>query len=318
MADVEIGTGKTARRAFDFDDVSIVPSRRTRDPEDVAVRWDLEGFEFTVPLLSMPVDSVTDPATALEFARLGGLPVLDLEGLWTRHADPAPALAEIATLTGSAAVERTRQLYEAPIDPDLIVERIRAFKDAGVVAAGSLKPARVQEFAKHIAKADPDLFVISGTVVSAEHVAKRPGVEPLNLKTFVREFEVPVLVGGCASYQAALHLMRSGAVGVIVGVDAHGVGVPMATAVADAAGARMRHLVETGVYVQVIAAGGIRTGADVAKAMACGADAAMVDATGADAVGAVVGSLRRAMAMTGHETIKELQKAELVVRAADS
>ena len=176
-----------------------------------------------------------------------------------------------------------QEIYAEPIREELIGQRIREIKDAGVVACASLTPQRVEQYAKHVLDAELDLLVIQGTVVSAEHVSKT--VEPLNLKRFIREFDIPVIVGGCASYSTALHLMRTGAVGVLVGVGpGHacttrgvlGIGVPQATAIADAAGARIRHLDETGVYVHVIADGGMRTGGDIAKAIACGADAVMI------------------------------------------
>jgi len=209
--------------------------------------------------------------------------VLNLEGLWTRYEDPEPLFEEISKLDTDKATARMQQMYSEPIKPELVHARIREIKDAGVPAIASLTPQRVEQLAPTILKAELDLFVIQGTVVSAEHVSKT--VEPLNLKKFIREFEIPVIVGGCASYQAALHLMRTGAVGVLVGVGPGnacttrgvlGVGVPQATAIADASAARTQHLLETGQYVNVIADGGMRTGGDISKAIACGADAVMV------------------------------------------
>lgn len=289
--EVEIGTGKSARRAYGLDDIAIVPSRRTRDPRDVDVRWEIDAYEFDIPVLGAPA-VVSSPEDAIAIGQAGGAGILDLEGPWTRHDDPT-------------TVDPARWLDE-PIKPELITERIRQVKDAGVLSCASLRPQKVEEYAPHVLKADVDLFVIKGRVVSAEHVSR--SAEPLNLKRFIREFEIPVVVGGCASYQAALHLMRAGAVGVIVGVR----GVPLATTIADAAGARMAHLVETGVYVHVIADGGITTGDDLAKAIACGADAAVAE-IGASEMTAAVTRLRREMAASGHETLKEFQKADVVV-----
>ena len=209
--------------------------------------------------------------------------MLNLEGLQTRYEDPEPVFDEIANLPPEKATRRMQELYAEPIREDLIVRRIREVKEAGVVTAASLTPQRVPAYAKHVLEAELDILVIQGTVVSAEHVSTR--TEPLNLKQFIASFDLPVIVGGCASYQTALHLMRTGAVGVLVGVGPGaacttrgvlGVGVPQATAIADAAGARMEHLRETGRYVHVIADGGMRTGGDVAKAIACGADAVMI------------------------------------------
>ena len=283
MAEVEIGMGKSGRRAYGFDDIAIVPSRRTRDPEDVDISWEIDAFTFQLPVLAAAMDGVTSPATAIEIGLLGGGGVLNLEGLWTRYDDPEPLLDEIASLAADKATLRMQEIYSEPIKEELIARRIREIKDAGVISCASVTPQRTAQFSKVILEAELDLLVIQGTVVSAEHVSKT--VEPLNLKRFIRELEIPVIVGGCASYPAALHLMRTGAVGVLVGVGpGHacttravlGLGVPQATAIADAAGARMRHLDETGVYVHVIADGGMQTGGDIAKAIACGADAVMV------------------------------------------
>ncbi|MGZ8734131.1 MAG: GuaB3 family IMP dehydrogenase-related protein [Acidimicrobiia bacterium] len=283
--EVEIGIGKSGRRAYGFDDIAIVPSRRTRDPEDVDISWELDAFNFELPLIAAAMDGVVSPATAIEVGRLGGLGCLNLEGLWTRYEDLEPVFSEIATLEPEKATRRMQEIYEEPIKEELIGQRIEAIKAAGVTSCASLTPQRVELYAKHILEAELDVLVIQGTVVSAEHVSKDPSRQPLNLKKFIREFEIPVIVGGCASYSTALHLMRTGAVGVLVGVGpGHactsrgvlGIGVPQATAIADAAGARIRHLDETGVYVHVIADGGMRTGGDVAKAIACGADAVML------------------------------------------
>ena len=283
--EVEIGIGKSGRRAYGFDDIAIVPSRRTRDPEDVDISWDLDAFHFDLPLMASAMDGVVSPKTAIEIGRLGGLACLNLEGLWTRYEDTDTILEEISHLDVDKATARMQQLYMEPVKAELITERIREIKEAGVVACASLTPQRVEQFAQTTLEADLDVLVVQGTVVSAEHVSKDPERQPLNLKKFIREFDLPVIVGGCASYSTALHLMRTGAVGILVGVGpGHactsrgvlGIGVPQATAIADAAGARIRHLDETGVYVHVIADGGMRTGGDVAKAIACGADAVMI------------------------------------------
>src|SRR6266540_3494985 len=244
--DIEIGIGKTARKAYGFDEVAIVPSRRTRDPDDVDISWEIDAWTFGLPLLASAMDGVVSPATAVEVGRLGGLGVLNLEGLWTRYEDPDPVFDEIAGLTDDKATRRMQELYQEPIKAELIPQRIREIKDGGVVAAASLTPQRVRTYADAILKAELDILVIQGTVVSAEHVSTR--TEPLNLKEFIASFDIPVIVGGCASYQTALHLMRTGAVGVLVGVGPGaacttrgvlGVGVPQATAISDAAGARM-------------------------------------------------------------------------------
>jgi IMP dehydrogenase len=369
VAEVEIGIGKSGRRAYGFDDIEIVPSRRTRDPDDIDISWDLDAYHFELPLLASAMDGVVSPRIAVELGRLGGLGVLNLEGLWTRYEDPDPVYAEIASLPDAEATKRMQEIYAEPIRPELIGQRVREIKDAGVVAAASLTPQRVARYHQFALEAGLDILVIQGTVVSAEHVSSSS--EPLNLKTFIAHYDLPVIVGGCASYATALHLMRTGAAGVLVGVGPGaacttrgvlGIGVPMATALADAAGARIRHLEETGRYVQVIADGGMRTGGDVAKAIACGADAVMIGSPLARAVEApgrghhwgmatfhpdlprgtrvrttplgtlneillgpapvndgsmnLFGGLRTSMATTGYQTVKEFQKAEVMVAPA--
>jgi IMP dehydrogenase len=369
VAEVEIGIGKSGRRAYGFDDIAIVPSRRTRDPDDIDISWDLDAYHFELPLLASAMDGVVSPRIVAELGRLGGLGVLNLEGLWTRYEDPDPVYAEIASLPDAEATKRMQEIYAEPIRPELIGQRVKEIKDAGVVAAASLTPQRVARYHQFALEAGLDILVIQGTVVSAEHVSSSS--EPLNLKTFIAHYDLPVIVGGCASYATALHLMRTGAAGVLVGVGPGaacttrgvlGIGVPMATALADAAGARIRHLEETGRYVQVIADGGMRTGGDVAKAIACGADAVMIGSPLARAVEApgrghhwgmatfhpdlprgtrvkttplgtlkeillgpapvndgsmnLFGGLRTSMATTGYQTVKEFQKAEVMVAPA--
>ncbi len=366
MAEIEIGIYKSGRQAYSFDDIAIVPSRRTRDPEDVDISWEVDAFRFDLPLMAAAMDGVVSPKTAIEIGRLGGLAVLNLEGLWTRYEDPDALFEEISHLEDEKATVRMQQMYLEPIKPELVTQRIREIKAAGVVSAASVTPQRTTELAPAILAGELDMLVIQGTVVSAEHVSKT--VEPLNLKQFIREFDLPVIVGGCASYPAALHLMRTGAVGVLVGVGPGnacttrgvlGIGVPQATAIADVAGARMRHLDETGVYVHVIADGGMSRGGDIAKAIACGADAVMLGSPLTSAQEApcpgfhwgmatfhptlprgarvrttmrgsmqeillgpahendgrmnLFGALRTSMATCGYQSVKEFQKAEVMI-----
>ena len=286
MSEIEIGRGKRGRRAYSFDDVAVVPSRRTRDPEEVSVSWQIDAYHFALPVMAAPMDSVMSPASAIALGQLGGLPVLDLEGLWTRYESPEPLLAEIASLDPAIATTRMRELYSEPIRPDLIELRLKEIRGSGCTVAGALSPQRTQEHWRTVVDAGVDLFVIRGTTVSAEHVSGR--AEPLNLKRFIYELDVPVIVGGVATYTAALHLMRTGAAGVLVGFGggaAHttrrtlGIHAPLASAVADIAAARRDYMDETGGrYVHVIADGGLGTSGDVVKAVACGADAVMLGA----------------------------------------
>ena len=364
--EIEIGKGKEARRAYGFDEVAIVPSRRTRDPDDVDISWQIDAYTFELPMMASAMDAGVSPGTAIQIGQLGGLACLNLEGLWTRYEDPEPIYEEIASLPDEKATGRMQELYKEPLKDHLIEQRIREVKEGGVVSCASLTPQRVERYAPAVVAAGLDVLVIQGTVVSAEHVSTHS--QPLNLKEFIATFDLPVIVGGCASYTTALHLMRTGAVGVLVGVGPGnacttrgvlGVGVPQATAIADATAARMEHLRETGRYCHVIADGGMRTGGDIAKAIACGADAVMIgspltrayEAPGRgyhwgmatfhptlprgarvktqqvatleeilvgpahenDGTFNLFGALATSMATTGYATIREFQKAELVI-----
>ena len=282
---IEIGRAKRATPVYGFDDIAIVPTRRTRDVTDVKLTWKIDALSFDFPIVAAPQDSVMSPATAITVGKLGGLGVLNLEGLWTRYADPEPLLVELAEVDDPIeATRRMQAIYSAPIKGELITQRLHEIRDAGVPVAGALSPQHCREFAKVVEGAGVDFFVIRGTTVSAEHVSSVD--EPLNLKEFIYALDVPVIVGGCATYQAALHLMRTGAAGVLVGFgggatkrtrNVLGVEVPMASAIADVAEARRDYLDESGGrYVHVIADGGLGRSGDIAKAIACGADAAMV------------------------------------------
>jgi IMP dehydrogenase len=281
--EVEIGRGKKGRRAYGFDDVAIVPSRRTRDPDDIDISWTLGPYRFDLPLLASALDGVVSPHTAGIIGRLGGLAVLNLEGLFTRYQDADAQFERIAGLSHERATQEMQEIYSEPVKPELIAQRIREIKEQGVVVAASLTPQRVARHYETALEAGLDILVIQGTVVSAEHVSAT--TTPLNLKEFIGEVPVPVVVGGCASYHTGLHLMRTGAAGVLVGVGPGaicttrgvlGIGVPQATAIADVAAARSQNMLETGEYVKVIADGGMRNGGDVSKAIACGADAVML------------------------------------------
>lgn len=281
--EIEIGRGKKGRRAYGFDDVAIVPSRRTRDPDDIDISWTLGPYRFDLPLVASAMDGVVSPETAVLVHKLGGLGVLNLEGIWTRFEDAEAKLEQIATAPKGEATTIMQEIYSTPVKKELVAQRITEIKDAGAVVCGSFTPQTVQQYYETAIEAGLDILVVQGTVISAEHVSTT--VEPLNLKEFIAEVPVPTVVGGCASYSTGLHLMRTGAVGVLVGVGPGaacttrgvlGIGVPQATAIADVAAARSQHMLETGEYVNVIGDGGMRTGGDISKAIACGADAVMI------------------------------------------
>jgi IMP dehydrogenase len=281
--EIDIGMGKKARQAYGFDDIAIVPSRRTRDPQDVDIGWKLGPHLLELPLLGSAMDGVISPETAIKLGELGGIGVLNLEGIFTRYENPEAQLEKIAKLPKEKATAGMQEIYARPVEPRLIAQRIEEIKGRRVLAVGSLTPQRVREHYEIALAAGLDILVIQGTVVSAEHVSSNG--QALNLKEFIASLPIPVIVGGCASYQTALHLMRTGAAAVLVGVGPGaacttrgvlGVGVPQATAISDASAARVQHLLETGQYVNVIADGGMRTGGDIAKAIACGADAVMI------------------------------------------
>ena len=284
--EVEIGRSKRALRAYSFDDIALVPARRTRDTSEVRVGWQIDAYHVDLPVMASPMDSVMSPETAIMVGRLGGIGVLDLEGLWTRYEDPSEALERIRQADSSQATSVLQEVYRAPVKPELVTERLTQIRDSGVVVAGRLSPAQTQRHWRTVVEAGVDLMVIRGSFVSAEHVSG--AVEPLNLKRFIYELDVPVVVGGVTTYTAALHLMRTGAAGVLVGQGGGasssvrqvlGLHMPMATAVADVAGARRDYLDESGGrYVHVIADGSVGNSGDVVKAIACGADAVMLGA----------------------------------------
>jgi IMP dehydrogenase len=282
---VEIGLGKTAQRGYHLDDIAVVPTRRTRDVDDVSTAWQLDAYQFKIPCVAHPSDATMSPGTAIALGRLGGLGVLNVEGLWCRYEDPSRVLGELGALDEDGpTTRRLQQVYAEPIKPELIVERVKQIRDGGVTVSVRVSPQHTLALAPVILDAGVDILVIQGTLVSAEHVSTVD--EPLNLKEFIADLDLPVVVGGCTNYQTALHLMRTGAAGVIVGIGGDdwsttdrvlGIRVPMATAIADAAAARRDYLDETGGrYVHLIADGDVQTSGDVAKALGCGADAVML------------------------------------------
>ncbi|MEZ5210580.1 MULTISPECIES: GuaB3 family IMP dehydrogenase-related protein [unclassified Gordonia (in: high G+C Gram-positive bacteria)] len=300
---VEFGMGRTARRTYELEDISIVPSRRTRSSKDVSTAWQIDAYRFETPILNHPTDAIGSPASVIELGRLGALGVLNGEGLWARHEDVEGKLAQLIEIADgdpdpSAAVRFLQELHAAPVKPALLAAAVAEVRAAGVTTAVRVSPQHAPELTPALLEAGLEILVVHGTIISAEHVAKAEG-EPLNLKTFIADLDIPVIAGGVQDHRTALHLMRTGAAGVIVGYgsaegatttnEVLGIGVAMATAIADAAAARRDYLDETGGrYVHVIADGDLHTSGDVAKAIACGADAVSLGtplAAGAEAPG---------------------------------
>jgi IMP dehydrogenase len=303
---VEIGMGRTARRTYELCEINIVPSRRTRSSQDVSTGWQLDAYRFDIPVIAHPTDALVSPAFAIEMGRLGGLGVLNGEGLIGRHADVEGRIAEVIAVAErdddpAAPIRLLQQLHAAPLNLELLGEAVARVREAGVTTAVRVSPQNARALTPTLVSAGIDLLVIQGTIISAERVIQdRDGAaEPLNLKTFISELDVPVVAGGVADHRTALHLMRTGAAGVIVGYgstsgvttsdEVLGMSVPMATAIADAAAARREYLDETGGrYVHVIADGDVHTSGELAKAIACGADAVLLGtplAAAAEALG---------------------------------
>ena len=303
---VEIGMGRTARRTYELSDINIVPSRRTRSSKDVSTAWQLDAYRFEIPVISHPTDALVSVELAIELGRLGGLGVLNGEGLIGRHADVEDKIAQVVAVAEKAddpsePIRLLQQLHAAPLDPDLLAAAVSRIREAGVTTAVRVSPQNARSLTPGLVAAGIDLLVIQGTIISAERVAQDRvgGGEPLNLKTFISELDVPVVAGGVLDHRTALHLMRTGAAGVIVGYgstwgvttsdEVLGISVPMATAIADAAAARREYLDETGGrYVHVLADGDIHTSGELAKAIACGADAVLLGtplAVAAEAMG---------------------------------
>jgi IMP dehydrogenase len=321
--EIDIGLGKKARQAYGFDDIAIVPSRRTRDPQDVDIGWKLGPHLLELPLIASAMDGVVSPEVAITLGELGGLGVLNLEGIFTRYEQPERELEKIAKLSKEKATSGMQEIYARPVEPKLIAKRIEEIKAKGVLAAGSLTPQRVRDYYEIALEAGLDILVIQGTVVSAEHVSSNG--HALNLKEFISSLPIPTIVGGCASYQTALHLMRTGAEAVLVGVGPGqacttrgvlGVGVPQATAIADAAAARVQHLLETGKYVNVIADGGMRGARVAVEQNATLEEIVIGPARENDGTLNLMGALRTSMATCGYESIHDFQKAEVMLAPA--
>jgi IMP dehydrogenase len=282
--DIQIGKGKTARRAYGIDEIALVPGRKTLDPSIPDTSWQIGGIQREIPIIASAMDGVVDVKMATELSKLGAMGVINLEGIQTRYSDPNPILDRIAAVGVDEFVPLMQELYAQPIDPSLIVQRIKEMKAAGAIAAVSVTPAAAAKYGQSIAEAQADIVFIQATVVSTDFVAPK-GVPPLDLAKFCAEMPMPVVLGNCVTYDVTLELLRAGAAGVLVGIGPGaactsrgvlGVGIPQATAVADCAAARDDFYQETGKYTPIIADGGLVTGGDICKCIACGADAVMI------------------------------------------
>lgn len=282
--DIQIGRGKTAKRAYGIDEIALAPGNRTLDPSLADTRWRIGNIEREIPIIASAMDSVVDVRMAVSLSQLGALGVLNLEGIHTRYADPDPILDRIVSVGKDEFVPLMQELYAEPIKPELIAQRIKEIKLKGGIAAVSATPVGTSKYSSIVAKAAADLFFVQATVVSTAHLSPE-SVVPLDLAEFCREMPMPVVLGNCVTYEVALNLMKAGAAAVLVGIGPGaactsrgvlGVGVPQATAIADCAAARNDYYQETGNYVPVIADGGLITGGDICKCIACGADGVMI------------------------------------------
>ncbi|NJR51930.1 MAG: GuaB3 family IMP dehydrogenase-related protein [Leptolyngbyaceae cyanobacterium CSU_1_3] len=282
--DIQIGRGKTARRAYGIDEIALAPGQRTLDPKLADTRWKIGGIEREIPIIASAMDGVVDVKMAVLLSELGALGVLNLEGVQTRYVDPNPILDRIAAVSPTEFVPLMQELYAQPIQPELIEQRIQEIKQQGGIAAVSATPAGAAQFGQVVARAGADLFFVQATVVSTAHLAPDT-IVPLDLTKFCQEMPIPVILGNCVTYEVTLNLMKAGAAGILVGIGPGaactsrgvlGVGVPQATAIADCAAARDEYFRETGNYVPIIADGGLITGGDICKCIACGADGVMI------------------------------------------
>ncbi|MEH2375778.1 GuaB3 family IMP dehydrogenase-related protein [Nostoc sp.] len=282
--EIQLGRGKTARRAYGIDEIALVPGNRTLDPSLAETKWRIGNIEREIPIIASAMDGVVDVRMAVRLSQLGALGVLNLEGIQTRYADPEPILDRIASVGKDEFVALMQELYAEPIKPELIELRIQQIKQQGGIAAVSATPAGASKYGEAVAKAGADLFFIQATVVSTAHLSPESLV-PLDLAEFCRSMPIPVVLGNCVTYEVTLNLLKAGAAGVLVGIGPGaactsrgvlGVGVPQATAIADCAAARDDYYKETGNYIPIMADGGLITGGDICKCIACGADGVMI------------------------------------------
>ncbi|MEA5564179.1 MULTISPECIES: GuaB3 family IMP dehydrogenase-related protein [unclassified Anabaena] len=282
--EIQLGRGKTARRAYGIDEIALAPGNRTLDPSLADTRWKIGNIEREIPIIASAMDGVVDVGMAVKLSQLGALGVLNLEGIQTRYLDPNPILDRIASVGKDEFVSLMQELYAEPIKPELIEKRIQEIKQQGGIAAVSATPVGASKYGEVVAKAGADLFFIQATVVSTAHLSPDT-ITPLDLAEFCRSMPIPVILGNCVTYEVTLNLLKAGAAAVLVGIGPGaactsrgvlGVGVPQATAIADCAAARDEYFQETGNYIPIIADGGLITGGDICKCIACGADGVMI------------------------------------------
>ncbi len=278
-----IGIGRRARRCYGFDEIALAPGKITINPEEVDVSWEFNGKKFAVPILAAAMDGVVGTKFAIEMSRLGGIAVLNLDGVQTRYDNPDEVLLEISKADAHTATNLIQKVYTTPIKEKLIAKRVSQIKKAKGYAAVSCIPQNAAKFSSLAEEAGADCFVVQSTVTTARHISTK--YTPLNLAKFCKQRKIPVIIGNCVTYDITLELLETGCAGILVGVGPGaacttrgvlGIGVPQVTATIDCAAARDFYYQKTGKYVPIITDGGMSRGGDVCKAFACGADSVMI------------------------------------------
>jgi len=278
-----VGRGRKARRCYGFDEIALVPGAVTINPKEVDTNWELAGKKYKVPILAAAMDGVVDVRFAIEMSKLGGIAVLNLDGVQTRYDNPEEVLKKIAKANPEEATKLVQSLYLKPVQEKLVAKRIKEIKAKKAVAAVSTIPQNAEKYGRIAQDSDADIFVIQSTVISVRHIASEYRV--VNLEKFIKSIKIPVILGNCVTYSVALELMETGPSAILVGIGPGaacttrgvlGIGVPQVTATSDVAAARDFYYKKTARYVPIITDGGMDSGGDICKAFACGADAVMV------------------------------------------
>lgn len=278
-----IGIGRRARRCYGLDEIALVPGMVTVNPNEVEMTFEINGKKFRVPILAAAMDGVVDVKFAVEMSRLGGIAVLNLDGIQTRYDNPGEVLGKIAKASNVKATQLVQSIYTRPIKEKLIAKRIRQIKDKKGTAVVSCIPANAGKFGKIAQSSGADIFIVQSTVTSTKHISRE--YKSLDLYSFCKSMRIPVIIGNCVTYEMTLELMETGAKGLLIGIGPGaacttrgvlGIGVPQVTATVDAAAARDYYYHRKGKYITIISDGGMSTGGDICKAIACGADAVMV------------------------------------------